>query len=444
MKRIFTITALILFGICFASCKKDNPIPPEDQPQVNLTLEDASCTEAWLKLTAANIGLPAEAALLQNDAVIQTISLSTTDTLLYIDSLLPNHTYKFQSVIQSVNKESDAVNLTTMDTTSHNFTFETFTFGGQAGSCNLYDAAIIDENDIWAVGEIYVADTSQNGYTLYNAVHWNGNQWELKRILFNGNYWVIRTIFAFSENDIWFSTFVKYDGQNFISLPIPGILMGWSPNKIWGTSSNDLYVVGNSGNIAHYQNGQWSRIESGTDVDLKDIYGSLDGKELWTCGWSNQNGRVTIIKIKDNGVESIWESQTNREFSYYYGGQLLNTLWANGNEEFVFATGVVTRHSLLNKKLVRFDWVPFLNGVKVLDLGNYAYRIRGSNKNNISIIGDEAMIWHYNGVTWHKFEELQNVDDRLYGLAVTENLIVTVGIGYGNGLGEALILIGRR
>ena len=23
-------------------------------------------------------------------------------------------------------------------------------------------------------------------------------------------------------------------------------------NKIWGSSSNDLYVVGNAGNIAHY------------------------------------------------------------------------------------------------------------------------------------------------------------------------------------------------
>ena len=71
-----------------------------------------------------------------------------------------------------------------MDTTSHNFTFETFTFGGTAGSSILYDVAIINENDIWAVGEIYIADTSINGYTTYNAVHWDGNQWELKRIMF--------------------------------------------------------------------------------------------------------------------------------------------------------------------------------------------------------------------------------------------------------------------
>lgn len=123
---------------------------------------------------------------------------------------------------------------------------------------------------------------------------------------------------------------------------------------------------------------------------------------------------------------------------------MLNTLWANGNGEFAFATGIVTRHSLFNKKLVRFDWVPYLNGWKVLVLGNYAYRIRGSNKNNIAIVGDEAMVWHYNGAAWHKFKELQYFDDRLYGLAVADNLIIAVGKRYSGLTSSALILVGRR
>jgi hypothetical protein len=58
-----------------------------------------------------------------------------------------------------------------MDATSHDFTFQTFTFCGTAGSSTLYDVAIINENNIWAVGEIPVTDTSQNGSTMYNAVH---------------------------------------------------------------------------------------------------------------------------------------------------------------------------------------------------------------------------------------------------------------------------------
>ena len=70
-----------------------------------------------------------------------------------------------------------------MDTTSHNFTFQSWTFG-TVGSSTLYDIAIINENNIWAVGEIMIADTSINGYTTYNAVHWNGGEWSLHKLYF--------------------------------------------------------------------------------------------------------------------------------------------------------------------------------------------------------------------------------------------------------------------
>ena len=61
------------------------------------------------------------------------------------------------------------------DTTSHNFTFTTYTFGGTGGSSYFKDVAIINDSDIWAVGEIY-SDSS-----MYNAVHWNGKNWELRK-----------------------------------------------------------------------------------------------------------------------------------------------------------------------------------------------------------------------------------------------------------------------
>ena len=67
-----------------------------------------------------------------------------------------------------------------MDTTSHNYTWQTFTFGGDAGSSSLNDVAIIDENNIWAVGEIYFKDSLGNRIrNLKCCIHWNGNKWEL-------------------------------------------------------------------------------------------------------------------------------------------------------------------------------------------------------------------------------------------------------------------------
>jgi hypothetical protein len=141
MKIVLLAATLLFSSFLLLSCKKDNPIPPGEQPQISLTLEDASCTEAWIKLNTANIRLPADVELLIDDSPAGKISLTSADTLLYIDSLLPNHTYKYQSVIQSISppsgeagQSSNLLTVTTMDTTSHNFTWQSWTFGGQAGS----------------------------------------------------------------------------------------------------------------------------------------------------------------------------------------------------------------------------------------------------------------------------------------------------------------------
>src|SRR5690606_9849046 len=117
----------------------DPPIP--DNKKLTLTFEDASCTEVWFTLETENLQLPTDITLLLNDSVPQYSRLNTQDSLLYIDSLLPNQTYTIQSFIHSINQSelsSNKITFTTMDTTSHNFTFETFTFGEHSSSV-LYD-----------------------------------------------------------------------------------------------------------------------------------------------------------------------------------------------------------------------------------------------------------------------------------------------------------------
>ena len=64
MKLLSFVTVVLFSSVFLTSCNK-NPIPPEQQPHLNLTLEDVSCTEAWLKLTTANISFPAAVELLK-------------------------------------------------------------------------------------------------------------------------------------------------------------------------------------------------------------------------------------------------------------------------------------------------------------------------------------------------------------------------------------------
>ena len=97
----------------------------------------------WLKIKADSLILPAEIKLL-SDAITRNIILTTKDTVLYIDSLLPNQTYNYQAVLSTdTTIKSEKVTAQTLEPTSHNFTWQTWEFG-QHSSSVLYDVTIID------------------------------------------------------------------------------------------------------------------------------------------------------------------------------------------------------------------------------------------------------------------------------------------------------------
>ncbi len=443
MKILLLSAALLISSLVLCSCKKDNPIRPENQQPLNLVLEDTSCTEAWIKLSAANISLPAEVILRQDDSAAQTISLNSADTLLYVNSLLPNHTYKFQSVIQSINQSSNLLNVTTMDTTSHNFTFETFTFGGTAGSSTLYDCAIIGENDIWAVGEIYVADTSQNGYTMYNAVHWDGSIWTTKRISVNykGNLITppLYGIYSFSANNIWLSSGVPIhgDGTNWVQYHLFDMgILGQDDGyltKIWGSSPDNIYFVGTLGTIAHYQNGQWSRVESGTDLNINDIYGAFNEK-------TNEYEILAVATDYPSGIEKAILSIRNDMVVQVSTNPImwpLFTIW------FIPARGYYSAGSGIYQKHLIQDssW-----NNKVLDITTFTTTsMRGNNTNDVVGVGAFGDLVHFNGLSWkNNYSEPLLNNGSYTDVAMRGDLVVASGSSQASLNSEAVILIGRR
>ncbi len=87
------------------------------------------------------------------------------------------------------------------DTTSHNFTWQTWSFGEHSSSI-FNDVAIINDSSIFAVGEIYMNDSlGQPDPIAYNAAYWNGNEWSFQKITveFRGNMIItpLEGVFAF-------------------------------------------------------------------------------------------------------------------------------------------------------------------------------------------------------------------------------------------------------
>jgi len=410
---LFTILKLFLiFGLLLNLVSCSNPTQPPSNAALQLTLEDVSCTEAWLQLTTNNIQLPANINLLVNNNVTQTISLNTKDSLLYIENLLPNQNYKFKveghSGLSGIS--SNAINTQTMDTTSHNFTWQTFTFG-QHSSSALYDVAIINENNIWAVGEIYMNRPDGNpDPDYYNAAHWNGTEWELKRIpsIICGSsskiYSAIYAVYTFSEKSIYFSDgaeVIYFDGLEYRQDCSINSLITGKINKLWGSSSNDLYAVGNGGNIAHYKNGSWKKIESGTELNINDIWGFADGSSGFSKYLAAEN---QIIRIDGKGIltKTMIEQTT-----------FVNSLWSKSDNLIYTAGDGLTLYK-------NYSWLKNSN------LGlNLIYRVRGEDYNNIAGISANRKIYHFNGNSWYGIVTEPN--NTFLKVEITTNIIACVG-----------------
>ena len=109
--------------------------PTEPNNNLSLTLEDVSCTEAWLKVTGET---GSEVILNRDNKEVQKFTLNSSPQTIYDDSLLPNKTYTYQAVQN--NQASNKITVTTLDTTSSNFSWQVDTIGAQ-GSI-LYDVDV--------------------------------------------------------------------------------------------------------------------------------------------------------------------------------------------------------------------------------------------------------------------------------------------------------------
>ncbi|MCF7801954.1 MAG: hypothetical protein K9N34_08040, partial [Candidatus Marinimicrobia bacterium] len=297
----------ILTGIMFFSTCQE-PEKPEPYPNSDLVLEklDVSCTESWLKISLTQMDSSTTDSipiiLTRDGEEVQSFAFTPPETLVVDDGLNPSHSYRYQAQRQSVHENkvidsSNTLTVTTLDTTSHDFTWTIDTLGSYGSYLN--DVAIIDENNIWAVGMIETDSGS------YNAAHWDGERWALLRITAGGVFNPLNSVFAFKSDDIWFgkqSLPIHFDGYSFYKFTpaADGYPGGFIINAIWGSSPEDVWFVGSGGSIVHYDGGGFQRMQSGTEVDLKDIDGTSDGEYVFTRGYDETAPSQNIILEYDS------------------------------------------------------------------------------------------------------------------------------------------------
>ena len=359
--------------------------------------------------------------------------MKTLVRLLFIFSLL-----LLQFACDSVEPNN---NDSEIDTTSHNFAWQSWTFGEHSSS-TLNDVAIINDSSIWAVGEIYLNDSlGQPDPHPYGLVHWNGNEWEVKRITAqnpSGGYsyiiptgilvinpteiWLARGgVFLFNGNNItqayWLVNYSGYNGGIFNN--------GETAQKLWGKSSTDLYAVGNNGAMAYYNGVDWQKIESGTEFNIYDIYGQKknNGEYEIICVASDLflNHGKKIFKIENNNVTVIPDEGLSNS---------IHSVWfVPETKYFVGGDGLFSTTSL-SENWTRHTELP----------SYYKDAIRGNSLNDIIVVGAFGILLHYNGNSWKNFQDITYINGALGRVDIKGNVVCTVG--YNDN--KAIVIIGKR
>jgi hypothetical protein len=324
------------------------------------------------------------------------------------------------------------------DTTSHNFSWQVWTFGGEAGGSYLNDVAIINENNIWAVGAIYLKDsTGQFDPNAYNAVHWDGSNWELKRIPFVGPcsavlYPPLKAIWAFSANNILVTnggSIVTYDGMNATMDCRMNPLLTGAINKIFAANTNDVYAVGNSGAIVHYNGQRWQKFESGTRLSIYDIYGARSSERskyeiLAVASELSSTVDRRILKIEGLTVSTLSDAPI--------AWPLSGVWFVPDRHYYVVGSGIYEKKRLSDSK-----WKNNPRDITTY----YTDSVRGNHQNDVFVVGAFGEVLHYNGVSWQSYRSETALRNGAFGsVEVKGNLVVATGLDGA----QAVILVGKR
>lgn len=341
-------------------------------------------------------------------------------------------------VVSDVDCDRTAVAPSGSDTTSHDWTLTVDTLGGGSGACYLWDVSIINADPplVYAVGQLYTADsTGQPPSNFYNTARWNGVKWTLQRIpleYVNGIpfYGDISSLYAFSQNDIWYwaGNLIHWNGSVYTTINTGSKADGYY-SKLWGTSDENLYSAGPYGSLGYFNGSTWLPISAGTSENINSIYGVTDPltrKTMVLATASDLSGAspCRLLEVTPDRVDTLNTNGLPTD---------IETVWFDGRGYYVGGYLLYHKTSLTDS-----TW----KYVQVPPSGGNIDAIRGNAWNDIVAVGGSGLFLHYNGSTWVNYALQLNIPSAtLLAVSINGNLAVAVGTIQGN---QAIAVVARR
>jgi hypothetical protein len=440
ISNIILVVSLSTCLILVASCKKEPcPTCPNNNSTVQLTIEDVSCREVWLKLKFADNNLPRGFALLRDGKQILSGALAAAEIILIDTNVFAGNDYNYLAQRlngSQVEDVSSALLVRTLDSTSHAIQWQVDTLGSQGV---IRDVWVFDRNNAWVVGEIYLNDITgkPNMANPYNVAHWDGSKWTLLQVQFysfcgqtNTNAYPANAIWAFSPNDIMIASNAEVARMNGTT-QIGTTCLPVSVNKIWGFKNNAVYTVGASGQISFWNGSTWTKMISNTTVNLQDIWG-IDETHIWATGSNVNDGHSVILSFDGTNWNIIYDSQNVPAEQWY----TYNSVWTDNSNLLYLSSGGLLRK--LNLSSVTFTTIN--TGQTYI-----SSHVRGIKQNDIFVTGQGDEVAHGNGASWHVYSEINFSKDAWWlTLFPTQNFVIVGGSYYFGYNSAPLVFRGYR
>ena len=313
-----------------------------------------------------------------------------------------------------------------LDSLSHAFTWTEYSIPGVS---SLTGVAVFSDNRIYAFGnDLYIFD---------------GSKWTTYKVYIGSSTravdFIDRNVFAFSESNYWSargSIVYHCDGKFAEEYRDLGPYIDGSLRACWGTSETDMFFVGDYGAVTHFDGTTWTKMPRVTTKNLNWIWGSSHN-DVWATGYNPNTDESVLIHYNGTSWKEDEFSTSGQTRQFGIGG-----VWACDSAGHTFASIAGTR---VFRKTDNGPWRKDtseignnLGGGQFVGIG-----IMGNTPNDILTVGGWGFVSHWNGKTWHRYDELYDLSNSNYAVSAVSMKGNTACV-VGTKSGSSWIAIGRR
>jgi hypothetical protein len=359
----------------------------------------------------------------------------------------------------SESTDTDIIYNAENDTTSHNYTWETFIFGHPKEGGFWKDICALDDNNAVVVGYVRDRDpdSAKNGkrgvFSPGSAARWNGKSWEpfhvYRKVILSSNQSTPdsiqgrkgRTDFCWGSGaENWtFATggiLSYYDGTTFITDrftdyfgPSMSIL---SVASMWGDEDNRWYG-GHDGWIVRARGRTYTAELILKNHDIVSIWGNEH--EVWATSGHMLGGRHALLYHR-NGLWKRLEQSPPEQLTS------VNAVWCDRIDSREGGM-VVTVGSHIVVSEGNRGW----STARTRGQGPFQC-VHGTDRNNVFAAGTQGRVVHFNGSSWKHYPELTHPRVWYKSVWATENRVFLAGsitnTFAGINIPQALITVGTR